>query len=521
MNSSKKFIENIYNETEVEQQQQKEKIVILSKFSPRVYTKKITEKYKTYSDKNEQLFLFNPVTKLWETQAEGYLKAELRQNLIGEEQQKSYYVKEIIDDIKGYVFNPQIPELPEPQRELMPFNNGVYNLKTNDFTDFKSDFYFTNKLAVDYDPAAKCLIIDKIFKDIVKDPTDLYELVGYALYRDYPYQKIFFLYGSGGNGKSLFLSILKYILGKENIATTSLDSLQINRFSSVELHRKMAAIAGEISYTSLKNTELIKQLTGGDTIRAERKYGQPFQFENYAKLIISTNELPKTTDKTVAFYRRLFLIEFPNQISDTQKEQKGLFHTIKEEEFRGLAFKALQYLQNFIKRGYYFTNDQKEIELRKQYERLTNPLSMFLDKFTEEDPNGFIPKWIFKKAFNQWQQIKGYRVWNDTEIGTEMKPLNYETKQKTLDSEEANNTLNTLNTLSLTIIKSIGKVMKRGVNPVNPVIGDKIWRCWFGLKWRVNNINDLEMVKDDNIQDSEAEDRNNFTKEDIQIIGEK
>jgi len=310
MSMSKKFIEDIFK---TEQQQQKEKIVILPKFSPRAYTKKITEKYKLYSDKNKTLYIFNPSNNLWITNADTYIEAELRRNLIGEEQQKSYYIKEIIEDLKGYIFNSRIPMLPEPQRELIPFNNGVYNLKTGEFTEFTPEFYFTSKLAVDYDPKAECPKIDKIFKDIVKDPTDLFELVGYTLYRDYPYQKIFFLYGSGGNGKSLFLDILKHILDKDNITTTSLESLQNNRFASVELYRKMAAIAGEISYTSLKNTDLIKQLTGGDLIRAEKKWGQPFQFENYAKLIISTNELPKTTDKTVAFYRRLYLIEFSKQ----------------------------------------------------------------------------------------------------------------------------------------------------------------------------------------------------------------
>ena len=472
-------------------QEKKRRIVVLNKFSPRPFAKELNEQYHFFTDKNENLYVFNPKTGLWMPQADTFVKAILRQKLVGEEQAKTYYLKEIIEDLKGLTFKFDKPELPEPALELIPFNNLVFNLKTDDVLKFRPEFYFTTKLAVDYNPSAKCPRIDKIFSEIVKDPTDLYELVGYCFFRCYTYQKVFFLYGSGGNGKSLFLNILKNILGNGNVISTSLTSLQQDRFSSAELHKKMAAIAEESPYNVLKNTELIKKLTGGDLIKGEQKWRHPFYFVNYAKLIFSANELPRTDDKTVAFYRRLFLIEFPNVISGTELENKALIHTLRKEEFEGLAFKCLEYLKLFIKRGYYFSNDKPTEELRQQYETLTNPLKIFLKEFTEEDSDGFIPKQIFKEAFSLWCKTKGFREWNDGMLGKEMKYL-YQDQQKKLDEVEANEHVHTLHRLHTLFLFSPyihkKKNMKYPVYPVHPVHGPVRWRVWRGLKWKENKM---------------------------------
>ena len=458
--------------------------IVLSKFSPRPFSEEILKANKLFTDRNKRLYLFDQESGLWIEEADTYIEAMLRQGLMGEEAQKSYYVREVIEDLKGLTFDPKTPDFPEPDRNLIPFQNGVYDLETKEFMHFEPEMFFTSKLPVKYNPQAKCPTIECIFRDIVNNPTDLYELIGYCLYRYYPYQKFFFLFGSGGNGKSLFLSILRAVIGSENISSTNTDGLQKDKFASAGLHRKLVAIAGESSYSILRNTETIKQLTGGDKVRAERKWGHPFSFVNYAKLIIATNELPATTDKTSAFYRRLYLIEFPNKITGTDKEVKGLIHKIDPVEFEGLAFKALQHLVGFIERGFYFKNDQAEDALRDRYERLTNPLRVFIDEFCEEDANGYIPKWIFRDAFNRWQRLKGEREWNDTRIGTAMKDMGYDAAQKTVSPGKTLNTLNRVNTLFLTVVKTYRKSLKNPVNPVNPVNESRAWRCWLGLKFR-------------------------------------
>lgn len=68
-----------------------------------------------------------------------------------------------------------------------------------------------------------------------------------------------------------------------------------------------------MSKETLKNTGILRKLTGGDYISAEKQFQPLFSFMNYAKLICSTNQIPITPDETDAFFARHIIINFPNQ----------------------------------------------------------------------------------------------------------------------------------------------------------------------------------------------------------------
>ncbi len=282
---------------------------------------------------------------------------------------------------------------------------------------------------------ASCPFIDKIFSQLVDDPTHLYELAAYCLYRAYPYQKWFFLYGTGGNGKTVYSVILERLLGKENIASITPHHFHDNRFAAADLYGKFANLAGETQYKMLENTEILKQLVGSDLLRAERKYRNPFHFTNFSKMIFSTNELPKTKDKTTAFYRRLSLIEFPNKFEGTQRQDLLLLQKITVREIEGLAFKCLGYLKCLHARGFFFKNDHATDDLARKYEELTNPLDTFLNERTEEDIEGTISKGEFRDQFTQWLKKNRLRGWNETQLGKEMKRLEYEEGRPTIDGK--------------------------------------------------------------------------------------
>jgi hypothetical protein len=69
---------------------------------------------------------------------------------------------------------------------------------------------------------------------------------------------------------------------------------------------------------------------------------------NYAKIIISTNNLPTTDDKTIGFYRRWLIVDFPNQFS----EQKDILNDIPEEEYNALALKCTFILKDLLEKSH-------------------------------------------------------------------------------------------------------------------------------------------------------------------------
>jgi phage/plasmid-associated DNA primase len=74
------------------------------------------------------------------------------------------------------------------------------------------------------------------------------------------------------------------------------------------------------------STNLLKTLVSGDPITAEHKFKSAFVFRNYAKLIVSTNLIPETEDKTFAFFRRGFPIQQdPKTITDLNWFRPGPF----------------------------------------------------------------------------------------------------------------------------------------------------------------------------------------------------
>ena len=175
---------------------------------------------------------------------------------------------------------------------------------------------------------------------------------------------------------------------------------------------------GETNFSELKRTSLLKKLTGGDLIGFEYKNKNPFEDHNYAKIVIATNTLPITTDKTLGFYRRWQIIDFPNRFS----EQKDILADIPDEEYECLALKCISILKELLE-THKFTGEGEIEERTKQYEDKSNPLGKFIKENLIFDINGDIFKWELREKFKAWLIEHGYRTWSDNEIGLKMKEI--------------------------------------------------------------------------------------------------
>jgi len=403
---------------------------------PRGYTLLLFKRYKVLHDREKRFWIYNPDSGLWKDNASIILEKDLRKYLLPKEKEEisRRIVGEILADTQSLAS--QDIKLPEAPWHFIPFENGYYDLKTESFRRYSSEVYFTSKLQVKYNEKAICPFIDGIFSQLVppEKVVDLYELSAYSLIRYYPYQKVFFLYGSGGNGKSVFARILEMLIGQHNISHVSLTDFQKNRFSKAELDGKFINMCTELDYQDLTRTDVLKQLTGGDSIQVEKKFQHPYNFINYAKLIFLTNELPRTTDKTNAFYRRVFLINFPYTF-DGENADRSLLDKIGRNEVEGLAFKCLGILKTLMGRNFSFTNDQAITRLMEDYERVSNPFDTFISECCETTNTAFITKQEFKERFYEWLKQKGYRLWDDKAIKEAMMKHDfYEEKKKVGDN---------------------------------------------------------------------------------------
>lgn len=313
------------------------------------------------------------------------------------------------------------------------------------------EYFITNTIPWRIGQTTATPNMDRIFEEWVGEDyvETLYEILAYCMLPDYPLNRIFALNGSGMNGKSKFLELLTTFIGDENVVSTDLDLIMKSRFEVAKLHKKLACLMGETNWNEMRKTAQLKRLCGGDKVRFEFKNKHPFDGYNYAKIIIATNSLPMTQDKTDGFYRRWMIVDFPN----TFTEKKDILAEIPRVEYENLARKCINKLKKLLDRRS-FHNEGSVAERRRRYEDTSNPLQRFIRERCVEDRNGFVFKWRFIERFNDWQKEHGYREWSKTQIGKEMNK-DFDTRKERADDGS-----------------------------------DNYWRAWIGLSWKEESESD-------------------------------
>jgi len=239
---------------------------------------------------------------------------------------------------------------------MINLKNGILDIKTKTLKPHTPEIYFTSCLKYNYNPAATCPTWDQFIKDVTLDrqclQNILHEYLGFILSGEpYKFQKALILDGAGKNGKTTFLKLLKKLVGFTNVSTVSIKELGASVFASSSLHGKLCNISEEEPPESFKQQSgSFKNLTGDGTITAQYKYGDLFQFENIAKLIISYNEMPYISDTTTGMMRRLLITPWDYDLEDVHKDRVDPDIDGKlDAELEGIFIKCLEGYERLVK----------------------------------------------------------------------------------------------------------------------------------------------------------------------------
>ncbi len=303
------------------------------------------------------------------------------------------------------------------------FKDKIFDIHNGETIEVSSKYFVTNPIPWNLGESEETPHMDEIFTEWVggdKKKT-LYEILAYCLLTDYPIHRIFCFIGGGMNGKSKYLDVIRKFIGNNNCTSTELDTLISSRFEVSRLHKKLVCQMGETNFGELTKTSMLKKLSGGDLIGFEYKRKDPFEEKNYAKILIATNNLTSTTDKTVGFYRRWMIIDFPNQFD----EKKDILKDIPDQEYINLGRKCCRLLTELLEKREF--HEEGSIEQRMEvYESKSNFLELFIKQFTREDLSSHITKAEFYRKFKQWYVENRHREMSESSVGLTMKKLNIE-----------------------------------------------------------------------------------------------
>lgn len=220
--------------------------------------------------------------------------------------------------------------------DRLNFNNGVLDINTKQLSLHSQLFGFRGVLPYDYDPKASCPTFDWWIKDVMcEDETlikILQEYMGYVVRGgEYTFHKALWLSGSGRNGKSTFLSVLKALIGSGNYSTLSIKQITNDKFSSADLDGKIANFSEETSPEELSDSGPFKNLTGDGELLAQKKYGDPYSFRNRAKLIMTYNEVPELRDLSPGMLSRPLIVPWSKDLTAVGAQDRSIKTRLLQE----------------------------------------------------------------------------------------------------------------------------------------------------------------------------------------------
>ena len=195
-------------------------------------------------------------------------------------------------------------------------------------------------------------------------------------------KKALFLVGEGDTGKSQLKSLVERLLGAGNYIGIDLTEIEA-RFGTGALYGTRLAGSSDMSFLTVAELKTFKKITGGDSLFAEFKGQQGFEFTYGGLLWFCMNRLPKFGgDDGKWVYNRIMAVKCPNAIPKDAQDKLLLDKMYAERE--GIVHKAVLALQTVIANGYRFSEPESIHVIRETYRRENNTVICFFEECMEE-----------------------------------------------------------------------------------------------------------------------------------------
>ena len=276
---------------------------------------------------------------------------------------------------------------------LLNVENGVLNLKTGEINKHDRKLMLSQHVDVKYSPTAACPLwldfLNVIFEGDAELIAFAQRALGYSFTADTAEQAVFFMYGTGANGKSIFIDTALYALGEE-LATSATAATFDTRGSMKEIRNDLARIANyrlvttsEAEKDTVLSSETVKLMTGGvDKMVARFMRSEEIVFNPRFKVWYACNRLPKIKDATHGFKRRLICLPFKYKIPE-DKQDKYIDLKLRKER-QGIFNWIVRGAQMWWEQG---LNPPIQVQLATEtYWRSQDKLADFLEEITAKGP---------------------------------------------------------------------------------------------------------------------------------------
>lgn len=335
----------------------------------------------------------------------------------------------VLGQVNAHLLNVELPVvgLPDLPSGCLPYivlENGIYWWRDAKLEAHSPALGAMTKLPITFDEIAIPYSFLEWLSQVLGDDPEMHrhmwEVIGYLLMTGNPLQKIFLLYGEGGNGKGTMLRVIRSLLGRANYSSISMHQLVDDRFATSGLYGKTANISGDLSSRFLSDPQILKEITGGDSINASRKFGHSFEFVPYAVPIFASNEFFRTSDNSIGWRRRWEVIDFVQKVDGAGPFDEQLLF----DDAPGIFNYAMEGLRRLMERGK-FAPPTAAREATTRLHDAADPLMLWLDEddAVNQGPDESSPSADVYKRYAGWCRRNGYTPLASGPLGQRLKQL--------------------------------------------------------------------------------------------------
>ena len=277
------------------------------------------------------------------------------------------------------------------QPSLVPVRNGVIKFDNQgnvELVPHSPDHRFTYQLPITFNPNADTQHVITYLNSTGCDKDILLQIPAQAILSKWGknYKKCYILKGEKNSGKTTFLKMLNTrFFGKDNCANIQLQDLINEKHSLSGIVGKLVNISDDLPRIKLDDIGQFKALTGGGIITINRKYHDPYSYENNSTFIFAANDYPPVSQDDPAFWERWNLIEFNEAHGiDPSFDER----TFTEEFMSAFLNLVIDNIKTIMKNG--IKSDSYKVT-REKWLNGSDPFYRFVKTELERDIEGVTP----------------------------------------------------------------------------------------------------------------------------------
>lgn len=317
--------------------------------------------------------------------------------------------------------------------------NGVLSLRSLELQLHDRQDLFTYCLNYDYDPSAKCPLWEQFISEVlVKEGTTetdaelvllFQELLGYSLTPDTKREVMAWMFGEGGNGKSVAIHVIKSLLGPMAMPIDFQSIGQPGNYDLADVPGKRVLLSTESERGKPTSERHIKQIVTGDPMKARPIYGSSIVFSSTAKIWWAMNDKPVIKDTTDSMWRRMKLIPFHRKFEEGKNADVDLPRKL-DTELPGILNWAIAGLIRLTNNGRFTTSTASE-DAKQQYREEANPVAQWVNTMTVPTSHPATLQSALFKEYTAWCRDQNEYIVSSTQFGKDLKRLKIGCARKT------------------------------------------------------------------------------------------